>query len=215
MLARQLDPRWAMHRLRGRAAGRRGGDDDAVQYWDDAYEATTDLFELESTPYERARYEFLLAALADRQLGRTLELGCSIGVLTAMLAERAGSVIATDISAVALETARRRLREAGHENVDFRQADLPDGVPGGPLDTVVASDLLYYLRAAEVAESGRRLAGALAPAGRLLVAHTRGYFPRHAISADHAARLIGRAEGLRRVRGWGGTELRVDLFERG
>jgi hypothetical protein len=65
-----------------------------------------------------------------------------------------------------------------------------------------------------VTEFARRTAAALAPGGRLLVAHTRGYFPKHAISADHAARLVGRERELRSVRRWGGSELRVDLFER-
>ena len=213
VLARQLDPRWALHRLRGRSGGRRNTGR-VVEYWDARYAETPDLFELESAAHGRARYEFLILALADRPLGKTLELGCSVGVLTEMLAERATEVIATDISEVVLETARRRLREAGHSGVTFLQADLPEGLPAGPFDTVIASELLYYLRADEVSASAGQLAEALAPGGRLLVAHTRGYFPRHAISADHAARLVGRAPGLRSIKHWGGTERRVDVFER-
>ena len=214
VLAHQLDPRWALHRLRGRSSGRRGGDTDVVASWDAQYAETPDLFHLGGDERQLARYEFLLEALGDRPLGRTLELGCSVGVLTAMLADRADSLTATDISEVVLETARERLRAAGHEGVELRQADLPDGVPEGPFDTIVASELLYYLRADEVAEAAARLAAALAPGGRLLTAHTRGYFPKHAISADHAARLVGRARELRSVGRWSGSELRVDLLER-
>ncbi len=65
-----------------------------------------------------------------------------------------------------------------------------------------------------MATSAARFADALAPGGRLLVAHTRGYFPHHAISADRAARVVAGTRGLRRVRRWSGSELRVDLFER-
>jgi SAM-dependent methyltransferase len=212
-LARRFDPRWALHRVRGRSAGRRNSGE-VVEYWDARYEETTDLFELEGTSHERRRYQFLLAALADGPLGRTLELGCSVGVLTRMLAERTDALVATDISEVVLDAAQKRLAEAGHDRIEFRQADLPDGVPEGPFGTIIASELLYYLRADEVSEAGRRLASALAPGGRLLTAHTRGYFPRHAISADHAARLVGRTDGLRSVGRWGGSELRVDVFER-
>ena len=213
VLARQFDPRWALHRLRGRSSGRRNTGT-VVEYWDTQYAETSDLFELDNVARERARYEFLILALADRPLGKTLELGCSVGVLTEMLAQRATEVVATDISEVVLETARRRLREAGHDRVTFLQADLPEGIPGGPFDTVIASELLYYLRADEVTASAGQLAEALAPGGRLLVAHTRGYFPRHAISADHAARLVERAPGLRSIKHWGGTERRIDVFER-
>jgi chemotaxis methyl-accepting protein methylase len=131
-----------------------------------------------------------------------------------MLAERTTSLIATDISAVVLETAWERLQEAGHGQVELRQAELPGGVPEGPFDTIVAAEVLCYLRAGEAAEAGTSMAAALAPGGRLLVAHTRGYFPKHAISSDHAARLVGRARGLRSVRRWSGRELRADLFER-
>ncbi len=212
VLARQFDPRWGVHRLRGRAGGTRS--EESAQRWDAQYVERTDLFELDGVEKELTRYRFLVEALADRPLGRTLELGCSVGVLTAMLAERTSSLTATDISEVVLEAARQRLREAGHDQVELRQAELPDGVPDGPFDTIVASEVLCYLRAFEAKESGARMAAALAPGGRLLVAHTRGYFPKHAISADHAARLVSRARGLRPVRRWGGSELRVDLLER-
>jgi chemotaxis methyl-accepting protein methylase len=131
-----------------------------------------------------------------------------------MIAERTDSLVATDISEVVLETARQRLRDAGLEGVDLRPAELPGGVPAGPFDTIIASEVLYYLPAGEVAESATRLADALAPGARLLVAHTRGYFAHHAMSADRAARLVAGTRGLRSVRRWGGSELRVDLFER-
>jgi protein-L-isoaspartate O-methyltransferase len=212
-LARRLDPRWALHRLRGRSGGSRSAE--SPRRWDAQYVEIPDLFELEDNERERTRYGFLLDALDGRPLGRTLELGCSVGVLTELLAERTDSLVATDISDVVAETARRRLREAGREGVEVRPAARPAGVPRGPFDTMIAAEVLYYLRACEAAEAASRFAEALAPRGRLLVAHTRGYFPKHAISADHAARLVGRTRGLRAVRRWSGSELRVDLFERG
>ena len=211
-LARQLDPRWALHRARGRSGGTRS--EHSARRWDAQYIRKTDLFDLETDARERPRYRFLLHALGDRPLGRTLELGCSIGVLTAMLAERSTTLVATDISAVALDAASERLEESGHRQVEFRQAELPGGVPKGPFNTVVASEVLCYLRAWEVVETGGRIVASLAPGGRLLVAHTRGYFPKHAISADHAVRLVSRAGGLRSVGRWSGRELRADLFER-
>jgi SAM-dependent methyltransferase len=211
-LARQLDPRWALHRIRGRSGGTRS--EHSARRWDSFYVEKPDLFDLDTTGPERTRYRFLLHALGDRDLGRTLELGCSIGVLTAMLAERSTRVIATDISAVVLDTARERLQESGHTQVELRQAELPGGVPEGPFDTIVASEVLCYLRADEAAEAGANMAAALAPGGRLLVAHTRGYFPKHAISSDHATRQVARAPGLRSVKRWSGRELRAELFER-
>ncbi len=211
-LARRFDPRWGLHRLRGRGGGRPPAE--RAGRWDAQYTTTPDLFELEGDAKERARYDLRLDALADRSLGRTLEVGCSVGVFTAMLAERTASLTATDISEVVLETARERLQAAGHDGVELRRTELPDGVPEGPFDTIFAAEVLYYVSATEVAESAARLADALVPGGRLLVAHARGYFPHHAISADRAAGVVARSPGLRRVSRWGGSELRMDLFER-
>jgi SAM-dependent methyltransferase len=207
-LARRLDPRWAIHRLRGRVRG------NSAEDWEDHYARADDPYEYEKSPREHARYRFLLGVLADRPLGRTLELGCSVGVLTATLAERSTSLVATDISETAIATTGERLRGAGRDGVELRTAALPGDLPEGPFDTILASDVLCYLVPEEVKLAAGRMAAALAPGGRLLVSDTRGYFPTHAVSADHAARLVARTPGLRGAGRWGGSRLRVDLFER-
>ena len=56
--------------------------------------------------------------------GRTLELGCSVGVFTAMLAPRASHLVAVDFSPTALERARRRVESFDH--VEVRQATIRD-----------------------------------------------------------------------------------------
>jgi len=54
---------------------------------------------------------------------RVLEIGCSWGHMTFLLAERFREVVAVDLSAESVELARRRAAFYGVRNVDFQQAD--------------------------------------------------------------------------------------------
>lgn len=124
------------------------------------------------SPYELARLAAMEAALKP---GRTmLEVGCAEGVFTERLARLAPTVVALDISAVALERARRR---AGCETVNFEETDLRRWQPaqGQAFDGIVLGDVLYYLDKPLVQEEFRetfpRVASWLTPGGRLLLAH--------------------------------------------
>ena len=90
--------------------------------------------------YEERKRALTLAALPDARYGRVLEVGCGIGVLTALLAERADHLLAVDVSAAAVERARARV-----PGVQVEVADVAEGVPDGPFDLVVLSEVGYYL----------------------------------------------------------------------
>lgn len=88
------------------------------------------------------------AALGLPPGARLVDVGTGSGaVALALKNERPDlEVMASDVSAPALEVARANARRLGLD-VAFRQADLLDGVPG-PLDAVVAN--LPYVAAAEL-----------------------------------------------------------------
>jgi len=131
-----------------------------------------DPFSYATTPYEAARLAAMDAALGAGPLGPVLEVGCAEGHFTATLTGRASRVLAVDISAVALERARRRAPKA-----DFAEADLMTWSPGpeAPFDAVVLGDVLYYLDrpgvGAEFEALFPRIVSWLKPGGRLLLAH--------------------------------------------
>ena len=75
----------------------------APSYFDNLYEISPDPWGLGSREYEARKYGLTMAALPRRHYKRVFEPGCSIGVLTRMLAERAESVVASDVSLAALE----------------------------------------------------------------------------------------------------------------
>ena len=130
-----------------------------------------DPFGYTTTPYEAARLEAMDKALGAIPLGAALEVGCAEGHFTEKLAKRAARVIALDISAVALERARKRAPAA------FIEADLMTWDPGlfAPFDAIVLGDVLYYLDrpgvAAEFDALFPRVASWLKPGGRLILAH--------------------------------------------
>jgi SAM-dependent methyltransferase len=107
------------------------------------YAEDLDPWDYDSSPYERGKYAATLAALDGRLYRRGLEIGCSIGSFTELLAAHCESLTAIDFSARAVELARRRLR--GQERVTVTWASFPERTPRGPWDLVVCSEVLYYL----------------------------------------------------------------------
>lgn len=130
-----------------------------------------DPFSYSTEPYERARLEALDAALGEGRLGRVLELACAEGHFTERLAGRAASVTALDISAVAIERARRRAPAAA-----YVEGDLLAWEPSGDaFDAIVVAEVLYYLDRpgvkAEFEALFPRIVGWLKPGGRLVMSH--------------------------------------------
>lgn len=107
------------------------------------YERSPDPWGYRSSEYERHKYANTLAALPQPTYGLALEVGCSIGVFTGLLAARCEHVVAVDFSLRALQLARRNL--LGTRNVDLTPASFPGDTPPGSWDLVVCSEILYYL----------------------------------------------------------------------
>lgn len=161
-----------------------------VEHFERLASDSADPWEYAASAYEQAKYRRTLAALPP-WTGRTLELGCSVGVFTAMLAPRCESLLAVDFSPTALGHARRRLD--GIENVELAERRLPEQMPRGPFETIVCAEILYYWSPALVREGLTRMERALAPGGTLLAVHWRGPDPRRELNGDDVHRIL-RAE---------------------
>ena len=106
---------------------------------------------------------------------RVLELGCGTGIFSAMIAERAKHLTATDFSARMLEQATRRL--AGYENVGIQTEDAcHTSFPDDSFSAVLTVNLLHHAHApATVVQECWRV---LVPGGRLVVIDCAGHgFP--------------------------------------
>lgn len=141
---------------------------DRQAYWEDLFQEP-DPWNYGS-PYEQEKYARQLMLLPDRPIGTALELACAEGRFTEKLGPRVERLIASDISATALQRARDRCR--AQENIEFRQLDLAIDPLPEELDLIVCSEVLYYLDdEAELARVAQRLAAALKPGGHVLTAH--------------------------------------------
>ncbi|MBS1861148.1 MAG: methyltransferase domain-containing protein [Actinobacteria bacterium] len=164
-------------------------DDDRapVEHFERLARESDDPWSYATSEYEQAKYRHTLDYLPAHP-GRTLELGCSIGVFTKMLAARCHTLLAVDFSPTALARARERLR--GTPQVVFERRRLPEEMPEGPFDTIVCGEILYYWSADLVREGVRRMEAVLAPGGALLVVSWRHGDPRRELNGDDVHALV-------------------------
>jgi SAM-dependent methyltransferase len=137
--------------------------------FEQAYARAADPWDYESSPYERAKYAATLAALPRPRYSAALELGCSIGVLTAALAARCDTLLAVDFAENALTRARARC--AALPGVTFRRVTLPHDYPSGRFDLTILSEVGYYLSRDDLRAAVPRICGGLVGGGQLLLVH--------------------------------------------
>jgi predicted TPR repeat methyltransferase len=183
-----------------------------ASFFDALYEESEDPWRFASSAYERAKYAHTVAALDGRRFDRALEVGCSIGVFTAALADVAGEVLAIDVSERALERARRRL--SGDEHVRFARMAFPEQ-PGDDdgWDLVVCAEVLYYLDPPAFDLALRRLDRWLEDGATVLAVHWRGPTRTYPLSGDavhdRLAHALGRWHALDGRR----PQYRLDRFD--
>jgi SAM-dependent methyltransferase len=153
-----------------------------LSYFDDMYAAAADPWGFGDRWYERRKYALTIASLPEPRYVSAYEPGCSIGVLSALLAERCESLLCTDGSAAAVSKARARLETA--RGVTVEQRWLPDDWPDATFDLVVLSELLYYFDAAALPGLLQLALDSLTPGGTLLAAHWRHPVADYPVSGD-------------------------------
>jgi trans-aconitate 2-methyltransferase len=128
--------------------------------------------EWDATTYERISDpmtgwgQAVLGRMELRGDETALDAGCGTGRVTRMLAERLpqGRVLAVDASAAMVEEAARRLADLGArvrvERVDLLELELPE-----PVEVILSTATFHWILDHD--RLFHRLAGAIAPAGRM------------------------------------------------
>lgn len=150
------------------------------------FSADPDPWNYKTSRFEEHKRTMLLHHCRRRALGRVLELGCAIGVTTQFLAQGALRVVAVDASPSALALAERHLSDKS--NVRFIEGRLPHDLPRGPYDTIVVSELVYYLSARDAVALARGVVDVCAPGARVVVLHHHLKFPDAAVQPELAHR---------------------------
>lgn len=132
-------------------------------YFEALYRADADPWNFATSGYERQKYQATLQALPQDRYGRALEIGCSIGVLTDMLASRVNTLLALDVDQTTLD--RAAARNAHHSHVRLERRVVPADWPTGSFDLIVLSEVLYFLSPGDVIETAVLACTDLAPGG--------------------------------------------------
>jgi 2-polyprenyl-3-methyl-5-hydroxy-6-metoxy-1,4-benzoquinol methylase len=116
--------------------------------------------------------EFLNTARIGDRFQRALEIGCGGGDVTELLADRCDSVLAVDISPVALQLARERCKRWTH--VRFAQWDLRRDPPVGVFDLLLVMGVIEcFCRPQGLLTARSKIADMLLPGGYLLTTFTK------------------------------------------
>ncbi len=159
----------------------------APDYFETLYAADPDPWRFATSGYERAKYAATLAGLPHPRYSQALEVGCSIGVLTAELAARCDRLVAIDAAAAPLREARRRC--ASLPQVEFHQMAVPRDWPPGGFDLILLSEVVYYLNMPDLRRLASHAEASLRPGGHLLLVHWTGETD-YPLSGDAAARAF-------------------------
>lgn len=119
-----------------------------TDYFDGLYSKDTDPWMFATSEYERKKYEETIGVLEGRRFAEGFEVGCSIGILTGMLAPRCDFLLAADASEIALSRARRNC--GSMNNVTFERMHVPYEWPKKRFDLIVLSEVLYFLSPTDV-----------------------------------------------------------------
>lgn len=185
-------------------------------YFDRMYSGSEDPWRLSSRWYEQRKYAITLAMLPSRRYRHALEPGCSIGTLTAQLAERCDHITALDVAEAALRSADARLRDIGcRDRVTLSRGSLDEPWPVGPYDLLVLSEIGYYLNAGALAEVLGRECPRLAAGATVIAAHWRHPVADYPLTGDAAHSVIAATPGLTPLARYLDDDVVIEVFDTG
>ena len=181
-------------------------------YFDQMYAAAPDPWSLASRWYEARKYAISLALLPEPRYGDAFEPGCSVGVLTGMLAGRCGQVTAWDAAGAAVRAAAAR--NAALPNVRVRRGAIPGDWPPGHFDLIVFSEVLYYFAGDELPQVLDRGVASLRPGGTLLAVHWRHPVADYPRGGDDVHEVLAARADLARRVGHTETDFTAEVYQR-
>lgn len=167
------------------------------EYFTDLYDDRDDPWSLTDRWYERRKRALTVGILPLERYASALEIGCSIGLLTEMLAPRCDRLLATDIAARPVELARERLAATAEGSVvEFAVMSAPEEWPSQRFDLILLSEMGYYLDEESLAALARRCAASLNDGGVVVACHWRHPVDDYPLRGDRVHEILAEASGL-------------------
>jgi SAM-dependent methyltransferase len=180
-------------------------------YFDAMYDGDADPWDFETSAYEQRKYALTMASLPRLRYESVFEPGCSIGVLTELLAARCDRLLATDLVPAALHRARHRCAALGH--VRFEQRAIPEEWPEATFDLVVLSEIAYYFDAPDLARVIALFMASTKRGAQVVGVHWRGE-TNYALRGDEAHKIITATPELENVVHHVEADFVLDVWER-
>ena len=183
-------------------------------YFEALYHTNVDPWGFETSEYEANKYAATLAALPKERYRSAFEIGGSIGVLTAKLANRCDSLLSVDVSELAQNRAIARCQAL--PQVRFQLMRVPEQYPEEMFDLTLVSEVGYYWSWEDLKKSQRYMLDHLESGGNLLLVHWTLYAQDYPLSGDevHDSFLALPSSELKHLQGYRAEQYRLDLFER-
>ncbi|MDF9797079.1 SAM-dependent methyltransferase [Catalinimonas alkaloidigena] len=185
------------------------------QYFDNMYEQDPDPWQFASSDYERKKYLETIHALPKSRYDYGLEVGCSIGVLTEMLAPYCKQLLSIDASELPLRQARERLKDQPH--VCIAPMRIPEVLPEQAFDLILISEVGYYWSHEDLAAVQAYISKALLPGGHLLLVHWTPYVEDYPLTGDEVHEAFSvfaqTSQQLTHLRHQRHEQYRLDLWE--
>lgn len=164
-------------------------------YFDAVYAKSDDPWRFGTRWYEERKRDITVSALPHERYQRGLEIGCSIGLLTELLAARCDHLLAVDLS----EAAVAQARELVESRVSIRAQDVRAEFPEGEFDLIVLSEIGYYWGAPGLHAILRKVHAGLAPRGVLIACHWRHPVAEYPLTGDDVHEAIAAHDWTRIV----------------
>jgi trans-aconitate methyltransferase len=165
-----------------------------IDAFDALYRDADDPWSFATSEYELSRYRSVIENLSRERYERCFEPGCSIGVLTQMLAERVAEVVACEASPTAISAAA--IRTVDLAGVDLHLATIPEWWPVGSFDLIVLSEIGYYWDREGLGDVLDRVVSSADPTGcELLAVHWTGHSDDHLLTGDEVHEVIAQRFG--------------------
>ena len=180
-------------------------------YFEEMYRETAIRGSSRRVRTKRGKYDITMASLPMTKYRSAFEPGCSVGVLSNLLARRCQRVLATDIIPLALERATERLGATPNVKVEYRS--IPEEWPAERFDLIVLSEIGYYFAESELERIVQLSLGSLDLGGHLVAVHWRGITD-YPLTGDRTHEVIDGSETLRKVAEHLEVKFRLDIWER-
>ena len=182
-------------------------------YFDAMYTAAPDPWSLRTRWYESRKYAISTAMLPRQRYRDAFEPGCSVGVLTGMLAPRCDRLLSCDMAAAAVKAAAEHT--ARFANVTVEQRAIPRDWPPGRFDLIVLSEFLYYFAGADLGQVIDLALEAVRPGGTLLAVHWRHPVADYPRSGDDVHAALAARAGLARLADHSEPDFLAQVYLRG